>query len=376
MRARGRYTLLVGAVIAVTLVLSSCGSTKSDDTGPAESDAEVAAAVKEAERTVATYTAEQDPIEVAPLTQPAPAGARVAILTCIVPTCAAGTDPAAEAAEHVGWTVMQQQCQLTPEAYTACWNTALQQDPDVIIYVSFFPAALVKDQIAEAKSREIPLVAITYNDASFADSQADAASSGSPELAQSGELMGSVITADAGGPTDVVFVWDPTLKNTLTPLKEGLEKVTDAAGITVQTLDISISDVGSAVPSQVVNYLQRHPEVKYIAMCEADFGAGLPQALKAAGLADKVKIVSRVPHAADLSQIKDGEQFASVAEEVGAAGYRAVDHAIRLLTTGQTVDNDHPGWHQIMVADSITDTSSEPQTPGVPDAFYDAWNVG
>jgi ribose transport system substrate-binding protein len=379
MRVAAKFTTMVAAVALSTATLAACGddsSSSSDDKAASSGDqAQYADAVAASEASVEKYAAAQPPVEVPALSAPAKPGLKLAVLTCAFPVCQASTDPAVEAAKKLGWDVFDSTYDFTPDGYVAGWTAVLQQNPEAVIYVAGFPQDVAKDQLAEAQSRGIPLVAASYNAPSLADSGAEYAVAGAPELAQSGSLMGDAIVADAGGPTDVLFVWDPTLTNTLTPVKNAMNDSVEKAGVKVQTLEVSLSGIGKEIPGQVTNYLQRNPDIKYIAMALSDLGAGVPQALAAVGLADKVKIISRAPQGADLEQIKSGDQWASVAEEVAASGYRAVDDVARLVNGEDVLDPDPAGWHQIMTKDNITQTSGPEPTPGVPDAFYAAWGV-
>jgi ABC-type sugar transport system substrate-binding protein len=56
---------------------------------------------------------------------------------------------------------------------------------------------------------------------------------------------------------------------------------------------------------------------------------GVPQALKAAGLADKVKIVSQSGGAANYQYIKDGSEAADLFQDINYTGYRMADAVAR-----------------------------------------------
>ena len=60
----------------------------------------------------------------------------------------------------------------------------------------------------------------------------------------------------------------------------------------------------------IVSYLRAHPEVNYVALSYDGVGVGLPAALKAAGLADKVKIIGEAPTATNVSYVEAGTQGA------------------------------------------------------------------
>jgi ribose transport system substrate-binding protein len=372
--SRRKHRVLVAFVLLIAAGLAACGTSGGTSTAVVANSAQ-RAAVNEAKATVASLEKAQPPIEVPKLTKPVPANVRLAVLTCVVPVCQSTTDPAVAAAKKLGWSVYQTAVQVTSSSYIAGWNAVLQQNPTAIAYVAEFPSDVVASQIAQARSRHIQLVAMTYNAPSLAASGASYAVDGVPDLYRSGQLMGDVVAADAGGPTQALFVWDPSLSNTLTPVKNGFASTATPAGVQVATLNVSIQGVGQSVPGAIVSYLQSHPDVKYLVMSLADFTAGVPEALHAVGLDKSVKIVSRAPQGGDLAQIKSGEQFASVAEEVAAAGYRAVDDVIRLVSGGEPVDPNPVGWHQIMVSSNITETTGPQPTPGAPDAFYAAWGA-
>ncbi len=59
--------------------------------------------------------------------------------------------------------------------------------------------------------------------------------------------------------------------------------------------EINPADAGTKLPSQIVTELQREPDVNYIVPAWSDGAIGVPQALKSAGLTDKVKMVTQVP---------------------------------------------------------------------------------
>jgi hypothetical protein len=376
--------------IAFALALAACSSSSAHGGAGAAADnpsggsavggSTGSAAVQEAKAQVAKYEAAQAPISIPPLTKPIPKNVALAILTCAnQPSCQAETDGAATAAQKLGWSVKQYQSALTPQGYQAAWTSLMQGNPTAIIYSAIFPDANIASILAEVKSRGIPTVSISpyTKDAAGSPTAIGPArvSVVGPTLYEAdGKLMGDVIVADAGGPAQVLFVWDPNFSGIHGPVKTGLDTVVQGAGGSVSTLNISAANVGQSVPSQVVSYLQSHPSIKYLAFVVSDFEAGVVPALHAAGLADKVKIVSRAPEAANLVALKNGSELAQVADENIAGGWRCTDAMIRLLS-GTPTENDVSGWHQIFVKDNVTETSQQPVTPGVPDSFVTAWKI-
>ena len=379
-----RRVRATGAVLAVVTAVgvSACGSSDSTNTSAtggtqaaastgATSTATASPAVKAAQELVAQYSKEQPAIEIPKLPGTPPSGKSVAILTCAFPSCKVSTDAAAEGAKKLGWTSKTYNSEISPEAYGSTWDTMLQSKPDLIVNTGLLPNATIKSQLAQVKQEQIPTVNIATWDPP--DDVIRATFIGAPELLKSGELMGASVVADAGGAAKTVWVWDPNAA-LMAPAMKGFEGQVKGAGGSMDVLKISNMEVGKGVPTQVTSYLQSHPDVKYVAFAISDFTAGVPQAIKGAGL-DGVKIISRSPHPTNLEDIKAGTEWAAVAEEDSAAGYRAID-ALARIELGADFDKAPEGWHQILTKDNITDTSTAPTTPGSPDAFYTAWGVG
>jgi len=279
----------------------------------------------------------------------------------------------------VGWSVRQYQTALTPQGYQSAWTSLLQGQPTAIVYSAIFPNANIAVDLAQVNARHMPMVSISPYTVDApplsAAEGAKATVAGPPMYADDGRLMADVIIADAKGPANVLWIWDPTFSGIHGPIKAAFDQVMQGAGGKVSTLQISVADVGQRVPGQVVNYLQQHPDIKYLAFSVSDFDAGVAPALAAAGLAGKVKIVTRAPQAANLLAVKDGQEFAEVADENIAGGWRSTDDMIRVLS-GTPVDQVDPsGWHQIFVQGNITQTSTAPPTPGTPSSFLKAWHV-
>src|SRR5439155_19950704 len=82
-------------------------------------------------------------------------------------------------------------------------------------------------------------------------------------------------------------------------------------GCTVTPLNVSIGDLTSgAVASNVVSKLQANPKIDYVYVSIGDLAAGLPQAIDAAGLGGKVKIVGGVPNKEQVQSLIDNKAAA------------------------------------------------------------------
>ena len=388
----GCAALGIAGCLAAVGCSSSGGSTASSTSSPSSGTAQSSstattsgtggksAVVSAAQAAVSQWEAPQPALSIPPITKPVPKDVRLAILTCAnVPSCQAETNGTAAAAEALGWSVKQYQSPLTPQGYQATWASLLQGNPTAIVYSALFPNPNIASDLAEVKARHIPLVSISpYTidapPAAAADG-ARATVAGPAMYAADGKLMADVIVADAQGAASTLWVWDPTFSGIHGAIYNAFKQEIDAAGGTVSVLQISIANVGQSVPSQVVSYLQQHPDIKYVAFAVSDFDAGVAPALAGAGLAQRVKIVARAPEASNLLAVKDGQEFAEVADENIAGGWRSTDDMLRVLTGEPIYQVDPSGWHQIFVKSNVTETTQAPLTPGVPQSFLKAWNL-
>jgi len=372
----------VVAALAALPALAGCGG--DDDSSPSatasgEKSSSSSPAVQAANAVVAKFEKEQPAIELPALSKKPPANLNVALVSCPLPICQTVNHASAAAAKALGWKLKEYDTQITPEAYVATWQRVVDAKPDVIVYAVLLPNQLITKQLAQVKANKIPAVGLApgMTDKPSADGPMVAAYSGTPMMATDGKLMGSVLVSAAAGAAKTVFITDPQLKLQFGAVQEAFTKVVGAAGGSVDVLDVRTQDIGRTIPTAVVSYVQRHPDVKYLAFSLNDLAAGVPEALRAAGLLDKVKIVSRAPQQPNLKAIAAGDQYAAVADEDAAAVWRAFD-ALARITVGDPLSEAlrYPdGWHQIFRKDTV-DPSKPLTTPGVPDAFLTAWHVG
>jgi Periplasmic binding protein domain len=368
----------VGAALSIVLALSvgACGSDDGDsgaDASAAQSSA--SGPVRAAKATVAKFSADQPAIEVPPLSRPVPAGKRLALMGCPLPVCKAETDGATAGAKALGWKVTLYTTPLTPEGYLQTWKRMLDAKPDLIAYLGLLPRDAIKAQLAQADAAKIPTVVYAANGYGASDAAPQASFSTTPTFRTDGKLMGATVVADAGEGPKAVYVNDPTL-DYWTQAGNAFTAEVEKAGGSVEQLKVASAGIGKTIPSAIVSYLQRNPDVEYVALALNDFAVGLPGALSGAGLAGKVKVISRAPSAANMTDIAAGRQWAAVADENVAAGWRLTD-ALARLAIGEDISRcckEPDGWHQIFTKENA-EANVAPKTPGVPDAFLNAWKA-
>ncbi|GAA3942371.1 hypothetical protein GCM10023085_25190 [Actinomadura viridis] len=364
---------------ALCLTLASCGGGGSAGAeGGTATSAEAKAVIADAEAAYAKFTQRQPAPPVPTLPAPAPGGKRLAVVTCSIPVCVTLSDGAEEAARKLGWTVTTLQSNSTPQGFVSVMNQVAADPPDALAYIPAVPDSSIRPQLAKLQAAGTKITQISpLADVLTPNGPVGAVVFGQNDAALTGTLMGQAVVADADGPVKSVFVWDPSFTGSWGPIKDAYQKVLKGAGRQAGVLEVSNANIGKTVPGQIVSYLQAHPDTKYVALAVVDYNAGLDAALRAAGLSGKVKILSRAADASSLKAIKAGTQWASIGLELAAAGYRAVDQLIRLMTGVPLGDRaDAPGWQQIYVKGNVTQTSAQPEPPGYAQTYYAAWRLG
>jgi ribose transport system substrate-binding protein len=373
----GVLASLAGAIILGALTSPSSVMARTDQAShgmPSRIQAIIAA-----KKQYGQYHRIQPPIDIPALPARPPTGENLLITTCPVAVCQDVTNAAAQAAEALGWNVTQVDLPLTgPQPLIDMWQQVLQNPPDLMAYEGTEPDSQVQSYIDAAGADGVKIVDLAPKGTVISPSGPIYAEvNGSGVLALSGQLIGDAIVDNAPrGRGNVVWITDPT-KAFFVPAQTALTNVVTGAGGKVDTLDISLNDVGSAVPGEVVDYVRTHPNVKYLAFALNDMTQGVPAALKAAGLAGRVKIISRAPSSSAIGDIRSGAQWAAVTEEVPSAGWRSIDQLARLVEGVSMTDaiSDPVGWHMIIDKSNVGTDPDGPAVPGFPDSFLTAWHV-
>lgn len=373
------------ALFAVTVALGACGSsstqsTKSSVPSPATTPAGQKApasgaspAVRQAEAAYAKFVKAQPPVTV-PALPKKPSPQTITITTCPLPSCTSATVAAQTAAQDLGWKVTYLTAQVTPSSVITTLNDVVQHPTQLVAITPLVPNALISKQLAALTASGAKVVEMAPAGGG-PGGPVQATTVGAPFWDASATLMADAVIHDAGGSATTALVTDPSVPAWVAP-RVAFTKSIEASGGSVADVQVGLSEVGKQIPSQIVTYVQSHPDVKYLAFVDADLDAGVPQALQAAGLTKQVKIVSAGPEPGDLAALKQGTELAQVAQENAGTGWRAIDQLARLSEGVPLGDEQDPaGWHQILTGSNVTNTSAVPVPPGVPGAFLKAWHV-
>ena len=331
MRRWGHSGAALAIVAATSVVLTACGS-ESKSSSSSGSGSSAVTTTSAAADVPAPPTAPPTEIGVTQQLPKAPEkGKTVAFLQCSLPACQAFVPGFKAATQALGWNLETFSYQ-SPNA-----GPALQQAVNAgvdFVASTGVPPALFKRELAAAHAKKIPFISandVTPPDPSigYMTNFGDTSMFGEESV-----QMGQWIVRDSGGDAHVVFVLIPDypiLQAGVAPLKQTVAKYCPKCS--VDTLPVTVSDVASgAVPKKLVAYLQTHPKVNYIDFSFADLLTGSQQALKAAGLTSRVKIVGQALGAGPqvIKAIQDGSVRAWVAQPNSYQAWLMVDAMARL----------------------------------------------
>lgn len=373
---------ILAATAAALLTISACGSTGSSDQAAGEPDNSKdgpssgghTSVVQADIAKLKQYENATPAISIAPLSSKPPTGKTVDIINCSVPVCALYTDAAKKAIAALGWKAKVVTTQFTPESYTSAWNSVVQDRPDVVFAAAILPSSIVKSQVAALHAAGS--IILTYaGDAPagpgtpYLFSKANKA-----EQTQQGVVQGLIAVADAGGPPKVLYLAVPDTPSAA-PTGAALKSTVEAAGGTYDSIDLNSADIGTKAPSEVVSYLQAHPDVQYVCLPWDDWISGLPQALKSAGLGS-VKVIGTAANATSEKDVSQGLMFRSVVHPTAQNAWWMLDAAVRQMVGDPVGDANPAGPVAVVKPDNVSALGDASSWPHLDSQFLTAWKVG
>ncbi|MDO8210132.1 substrate-binding domain-containing protein [Conexibacter sp. CPCC 206217] len=388
MRGRATALLLVGALAVVGCGSSSDDSTTATSAGQSTAGTSTAASssapIAEAQRIAAEAEAIPGvPFEVPALKEAAPRGLNVAYVTCTLPAC--GANDADAPARRLGWNldVIPYDIAKGPTDEVRAFQQAMTKGADYIVYGAAFEPNALAGSIAQAQKRGIRIVSLGFPGPPR--DGIDAVLAGPVYFKQLASLAAIGAIADAGEPTSIAYLTDPSIVS----YKVGYEGVEEAVsrygdGTELKQATFSAAAAQQQIVAAVLNFVRRNPDVKYIVSPSSAALAGVPQALSQAGLTDKVKLIVLEPQGPDVKLIARGQLFAGAAGENHVLLQRSLDIFAR-LAQGEKLTPEQAyqaGWARLITSENagkVTGTSATANGAPIPadaDAkFNEAWGV-
>jgi ABC-type sugar transport system substrate-binding protein len=361
MRSHSSWRLPMGllALACSALLFAACGSSSDNNTKSSSS------VTKSASLVAAPPTT---PVTEFPITDKLggpPPKKSIAWLACELPTCQEMlSDGYKGAAAALGWNFKQINYKVADPASAV--QQALDDNVDYIA-ITGIPTVAFPNQAKEAAKRGIPIVScfdITKPAPKTNGLYMQCADAYGYGL--QAKQMADWMINDSGGKANIVMVNIedyPILQAERKAIQSEFKQ--KCSGCKFDLLPVTVDDVGGGkVPAKVAAYVQSHPNINYVELGFSDLGLGIPQALKAAGVQDKVKITGVQSNAAVLKDIVKGNIAAWTAQAQEFAGWLSLDALARLAKKMPLTKYENSGQLPSWVVDSPQEAQKILDGPG------------
>ena len=308
-----------------------------------------------------------------PIGKPVPAGKKIVFISCGVQACEIQGDIIKQGAADLGWTATSIGTDGSPEQLQNAFKTALRQGADAVILNAVNRATVAK-QIEEAKQKGVAFVTCCSTESAGDGILENVA--GKENSARIGEKLAAAIVADSKGKANTVFA-NISAFEILQALGGQFESTYKqfCPSCTYASLDIPVTSLGKDAPDRIVSYLRSHPEVNYLVLSVSNaLGAGLPAALRAAGLADKVKVIGQSADTQTFQDLQAKSIQSVVPFDYYAVDYLMLDALARHFAGAPATDAGPPLW--IVTPENMPASATEglfPVVEGYRDEFKRIW---
>lgn len=377
MAMRTRQFLVAGAA-ATLLAVSACSSSSTSpasSTGTASAgsvstsngsgDSQASANVAAATANLAKYDTQPTDIGISSSLTSKPTGKTVDFVECGLDPCQEVGKDFSAAAKLLGMNVKIIPAGLTPETYQTGFAQAVQNHPDGVVSTAISPQT-VSTQINQLNSMNIPLIISAVSGAPH--SALKATPLGDPVSTLIGKIGADWIIKDGGGKDINVLDLTFPVFDFEGPQYKGFSAEFDAhcQSCSIHQIVAQPTDIGQSLPSEVVNYLQAHPDVKYV---WGSFGGalqGISQALKVAGISG-VTLFSQGGTQLNLGEVQSGAEGATILVSFDYLSWVVADEMAHLLTGGSISDISDASlpWFYIVTKSNLDfNVNSLPEGPG------------
>ena len=290
------------------------------------------------------------------------------------------------AATSLGWSYAFIPEGSTPTDFYAAFQQALQRHPKIILNSSGDPVANAT-AFAAAKAAGVPVIeqASIVNPTGMSGNGVIGEYDGAQAIKTLGGVVADWVYSDAKGqPTDVAYLNFPVYSivgDEYDGLKAQMAKL--CSSCQVQELSAQLSDIGTNVPSEIVNAIRVNPNIKYVDFPFGGSETGVSSALAAAGITG-VKLIGDEGSTPELAAVSSGTQTMWVQLNDDETGWRMIDIAARYLAGDKMEAGEGVGPMQIFTKGNVTaadaanwDAASKVSfdSAGFPGQFRKLWKV-
>jgi ABC-type sugar transport system substrate-binding protein len=268
-----------------------------------------------------------------PLGAPVPKNLTIDFIGCGVPACTKIANFIKTGTDALGYKLVVSSVGTTSTSAKAAFDAVIAQRPAALIASPGGALSTYAPELSEIRKLGIVDVVLSVN--TPPEYGVNAELFGADNFSKMGVFLAKYVIASAGGAKakpNAVMVYPPAFGvNAISANSFKSEFAQTCPGCGVATLPVPVTAIGSDLPSLIVGYLQAHPSVQYVATAFDDMTLGLPQALRTAGLASRVKILSLDNEPALSQYIANGQVLATVQQPWETIGYLALDYILRTL---------------------------------------------
>jgi ABC-type sugar transport system substrate-binding protein len=398
---------LVVAALVAALALSACGGGDSSTSGGGEtSEAETGSeapsggeeetsgetgGAEEGETTdvaadveaslKATPTKYEGPTE--PVKPPAKP-LKVALIACddALRGCVTPLEAAEEAVKKLGWTTTSYDGKSDPNVQNQAFLNAVASGAEAIIETSMNPN-LIQQGLEAAKRAGVPVISAS---AGYSEPNPTLKFPGkispifdvSQDVPAEGEQVANWIIDQSGGSGGVLLVSDPAYTLPTVFIENTKKRLEEAcSGCTVESIDISGTQLASTGPTQLVGKLKSNSDLEYVVAPYDPAAAAFVPALAQAGLTD-IKMCSELGLQENVKFIREGQiQACDAAWDNRYMGYATVDQLLRYLAKQEPSKPLGENIPYVLLEESNLPEEGEDWTAEFPyvEKFLELWGV-
>jgi len=372
-----RQRLSAVAVAAGLTLAAACGGSSDAGSDSGNDAAADSAAVAKAKADYDTYANGTPKIGITePLNAPVPTGKTIDFIACAPAACLEVPKRMQEAAEKIGWKVNIITAQADPGSVQAAFAQAVRNKPDVVAYGGF-ELVTIQRQVKELKDLGIPVIATAITEEIGEETGILANVRGPNYQKLVGKALAAAVIKETKGKANIGFV-DISYFPIYSFVKEGFDEAMDeyCAECSIKVTDMPVTSIGKDASTRLLNFLRANPKINSLVAVADGVNLGLPAAMKSAGIADKVKLFSGTPTAANLPFVASGAESAVVPIPYDEAGWIMVDASIRALL-GMSLEESSSAEAMptvLLTKDNLTSTTEiETLVPDHQEIFLKLW---
>jgi ribose transport system substrate-binding protein len=343
-----RAGIRIALALAIAVTMSACGSSDEDpgaagggagggggEAVASEVVSQAEAAIAEARQPLSEFTGpDEGP-------GPVPAGKRVVIVTCLnaAPLCLNAAQGTQDAAEAIGWEAQIVDGGGTPAKWDKAVRTAITSKADAIVMSGSQPG-LIPQAIAQAQSKEIPVVAI----ATCEDQPPPGVVYQIESLRkETGYVLGQWVVANNPDGAEVIFLNSPEF-NCLQRAGAGFKEALADAGGSYRVVEEADSPANDPHTPQGVQRLaammRKHPNAKAAWVMSETWAPTFQQAAQQTSRSEMTGLA--VDGDTFLQHIREGANFVMAGPATEQYGWWAIDGLLRVMNGKPTEKENIP----------------------------------